>query len=465
MVFITLKPAQERKNTAAQVINELRGQLAGVAGGELFLSPMQDLRMGGRRARAEHQFTLHSDDLSLLRRWTPLVTEAFRRIPGLVDVNSDQETRGLQTLVTVDRAMLARLGVTQRQVDTALGLAFGQAFASTIYTDVNQYRVVMEYADPYLQGPEGLFYLYVPAGADTLQPQGAARGGLSGNAGSSLYTASAMESVTGSLVPLNAFADFSPSLTSLSVSHEGQFTAATISFNLLPGVALSQVQERIREAMEEIGAPEAVRGSFSGTAGAFASALRDQPLLILASLLTLYIVLGVLYESLIHPLTILSTLPSAGVGALSGLMLFGAELTVIAFIGVLLLAGIVKKNAILMIDFALEAQRGEGLSAEAAVYKACLLRFRPIMMTTMAAVGGALPLLAGRGDGAELRTPLGITIVGGLLVSQLLTLYTTPVVYIFMDRFTWKKPARTDAAQVVFPSRRTRPRIDMHADL
>jgi multidrug efflux pump len=446
MVFITLKPAQERNKSAAQVINELRGKLAGVAGGELFLSPMQDLRMGGRRTRAEHQFTLQSDDLGLLRRWTPLVTEAFRRIPGLVDVNSDQETRGLQTLVTVDREMLARLGVTQRQVDTALGLAFGQALASTIYTDVNQYRVVMEYADPYLQGPEGLFYLYVPAGADAVQTQDAARAGLSGNAGSSLYTVSTAESVAGRLIPLNAFAVFSPSLTSLSVSHQGQFTAATISFNLLPGTALSQVQERIREAMEAIGVPEAVHGSFSGTAGAFASALRDQPLLILAALLTLYIVLGVLYESLIHPLTILSTLPSAGVGAISGLMLFGAEFTVIAFIGVLLLAGIVKKNAILMIDFALEAQRNEGLSAEAAVYKACLLRFRPIMMTTMAAVGGALPLLLGRGDGAELRTPLGITIVAGLLVSQLLTLYTTPVVYIFMDRLARKGPVRTVAA-------------------
>jgi multidrug efflux pump len=444
MVFITLKPAQERKKSAAQVINELRKPLAGVAGGELFLSPMQDLRLGGRRTRAEHQFTLQSDDLGLLRRWTPIVTEAFRQIPGLVDVNSDQETRGLQTLVTVDRDTLARLDITQRQVDTALGLAFGQAFASTIYTDVNQYRVVMEYADPYLQGPEGLFYLYVPAGAEARQTQDAARAGLSGNAGSSLYTFAATESITGRLVPLNAFADFSPSLTSLSVSHQGQFTAATVSFNLLPDTALSQVQERIRTVMEELGVPEAVRGSFSGTAGAFASVLREQPLLICAALLTLYIVLGVLYESLIHPLTILSTLPSAGVGALSGLMLFGAEFTVIAFIGVLLLAGIVKKNAILMVDFALEAQRSEGLSAEAAVYKACLLRFRPILMTTMAAVGGALPLLLGRGDGAELRTPLGITIVGGLLVSQLLTLYTTPVVYIFMDRAR-KKPVRKEA--------------------
>ncbi|MDR1946880.1 MAG: efflux RND transporter permease subunit [Desulfovibrio sp.] len=435
MVFITLKSARTRKKTAVQIINELRGRLAGVPGGELFLSPMQDLRIGGRRTRADHQFTLQSDDLNLLRRWTPRVTEAFMKIPGLVDVNSDQETRGLQSTVTVDRDTAARLGVTLKQVDTALGLAFGQAFASTIYTDANQYRVVMEFADPYLQGPEGLFYLYVPAGADAAP---ARNSGLSGNAGSSLFTASAQEGPSGRLVPLNSFAGFSPSLTSLSVSHEGQFTASTISFNLLPDVALSQVEERIPEVMEEIGVPVGVRGSFSGTSGAFASALRDQPLLILAALLTLYVVLGVLYESLIHPLTILSTLPSAGVGAISGLMLFGAEFTVIAFIGVLLLAGIVKKNAIMMIDFALAAQRGEGLSAEAAIFKACLLRFRPIMMTTMAAVGGALPLLLGRGDGAELRTPLGITIVGGLLVSQLLTLYTTPVVYIFMDRFTRK---------------------------
>jgi multidrug efflux pump len=439
MVFVTLRPARERDKSAAQIINELRGKLAGVPGGELFLSPVQDLRIGGRRTRAEHQFTLRSDDLDLLRRWTPRVTEAFRKIPGLTDVNSDQETRGLQITVNADRDMLARLGVTQRRVDTALGLAFGQAFASTIYTNDNQYRVVMEFADPYLQGPEGLLYLYVPAGADTAATRDAGRGELSGNAGSSLFTVSARESAAERLVPLNAVASFSPSLTSLSVSHQGQFTASTISFNLLPDASLSQAQRRIQEVMEEIGVPESVRGSFTGTAGAFASSLRDQPLLILAALLTLYIVLGILYESLIHPLTILSTLPSAGVGAIAGLMLFGAEFTVIAFIGVLLLAGIVKKNAIMMIDFALEAQRREGLSAEAGVYKACLLRFRPIMMTTSAAIGGALPLLLGRGDGAELRTPLGITIVGGLLVSQLLTLYTTPVVYIFMDRFTKKR--------------------------
>ncbi|MDR0828337.1 MAG: efflux RND transporter permease subunit [Desulfovibrio sp.] len=442
MVFVTLKPSSERKKNAAQIINELREQLSVVPGGELFLTPMQDLRIGGRRTRAEHQFTLQSDDLQLLRVWAPLVTEAFRKIPGLRDVNSDQETRGLQTTVSVDREVMARLGITQKQVDTALGLAFGQAFASTIYTDMNQYRVVMEFDEPYLQGPDGLFHLYVPASLKSASAPALAATGLSGNAGSSLFSVAAQDSSGSRLVPLNAFSSFSPTLTSLSVSHQAQFTSATISFNLLPGVSLSQVQERIDETLAGLRMPEAVHGSFSGVAGAFASSLRDQPLLILAALITLYVVLGVLYESFIHPLTILSTLPSAGVGAILGLMAFGAEFTVIAFIGVLLLAGIVKKNAILMIDFAVEARRREGLSAQEAIYKACLMRFRPIMMTTMAAIGGALPLLFGRGDGAEMRTPLGITIVGGLLVSQVLTLYTTPVVYIFLDRFAREKQKR-----------------------
>ncbi|MDR1490121.1 MAG: efflux RND transporter permease subunit, partial [Desulfovibrio sp.] len=435
MVFITLNPPGQRKKSEVRIIGELRGKLATVPGGELFLTPVQDLRIGGRRTRAEHQFTLLSDDLALLRAWAPRVTEAFRKIPGLADVNSDQETRGLQTMVTVDREIATRLGITQKQVDTALGLAFGQSFASTIYTDMNQYRVVMEFDEPYLQGPEGLFHLYVPAGVDQAAVADSAATGLSGNSGSSLFSVSPPKNTGGRLAPLSAFSTFSPSLTSLSVSHQSQFTSATISFNLLPGVSMSEAQGRIEDALTGLGIPEAVRGSYSGVAGAFASSLRDQPLLILAALVTLYIVLGVLYESLIHPLTILSTLPSAGVGAILGLMAFGAEFTVIAFIGILLLAGIVKKNAILMIDFALEARRREGLAAEEAIYRACLMRFRPIMMTTMAAIGGALPLLFGQGDGAEMRAPLGITIVGGLLVSQLLTLYTTPVVYIFLDRF------------------------------
>ena len=436
MVFINLKPFAERRQSAAQVINELREKLAVVPGGELFLTPMQDLRMGGRRTRAAYQYTLQSDDLALLRHWAPLVTRAFQEIPGMADVNSDQETRGLQTTVTVDREVIARLGLSQKQVDSALGLAFGQSFASTIYTGGNQYRVVMEFSPEYLQGPEGLFYLYVPAGESTVAVPAVMSTGLSGNAASSSAASGMRDIGQNPLVPLHAFSSFNPTLTALSVSHQSQFTAATISFNLLPGVSLSEVQEKIGEAMFRLGVPEAVRGSFQGTAGAYAKAMGSQPLLILAAILTMYIVLGILYESLIHPLTILSTLPSAGMGAILGLMLFKAEFTVIAFIGVLLLAGIVKKNAIMMIDFAVEARRSEALPALDAIYKACLLRFRPIMMTTMAAVGGAVPLMLGSGDGAEIRTPLGITIVCGLLVSQLLTLYTTPVVYLYLDRFS-----------------------------
>ncbi len=437
MFFITLKPRKERGESADMIINQLRGRLS-IPGAQLYLQPMQDLRMGGRQSRAAYQYTLQSDDLELLRKWSVIITQAFRKIPGLVDVNSDQETRGLQTTVQVDRDTLARLGISQKQVDTALGLAFGQSFASTIYTGANQYRVVMEFAPEYLQGPEGLRNLYVPAGGTgaavvTLNTGAGGMGtGLGGNSASSFSIGGG----NGTLAPLTAFSAFLPTLTSLSVSHQGQFTASTVSFNILPGHAFSEIQDAIERTMHDIGVPDAVRGSFQGTTRAFAASTGNQPLLILAALVTLYIVLGVLYESLIHPLTILSTLPSAGVGAILGLMAFGAEFSVIAFIGVLLLCGIVKKNAIMMIDFALEARRNEGLSAVEAIYKACLLRFRPIMMTTMAAIFGAVPLLLGSGDGSEMRTPLGITIVGGLLVSQLLTLYTTPVVYIYLDRFS-----------------------------
>ncbi|MDL2315752.1 efflux RND transporter permease subunit [Desulfovibrio sp. OttesenSCG-928-A18] len=454
-VFVNLKPRSERGQSVDKVINDLRGQLAAVPGGELFFTPMQDLRIGGRQARAQYQYTLQSDDLALLRQWTPIITAAFQKIPGMVDVNSDQETRGLQTTVTVDRDLIARLGITQKQVDTALGLAFGQSFASTIYTGGNQYRVVMEYAPEYLQGPEGLFHLYLPGATGGEQTTQIAGTGLGGNAGSSSTadnSPSGQLRGPGAMIPLQAFSTFEPTLTSLSVSHQGQFTAATISFNLLPGYALSDISAGIDKTLVELGVPEAVHGSFQGTAGAFAKSMGDQPLLILAAFLTLYIVLGILYESLIHPLTILSTLPSAGVGAILGLMAFGAEFTVIAFIGVLLLFGIVKKNAIMMIDFALEAKRKEQLSPEEAIYKACLLRFRPIMMTTMAAIGGAIPLMLGSGDGAEIRVPLGITIVGGLLVSQLLTLYTTPVVYLFLDRFTKNGSRRGAAAPVPKPA-------------
>ena len=444
MAFINLKPLAERNQSMDSIIGQLRGQLAKVPGCDLFLTPMQDLRVGGRQTRAAYQYSLQSDDLRLLRLWTPRIAAAFEQIPGLVDVNSDQETRGLQTTVTVDRHTLARFGVTQKQVDTALGLAFGQSFASTIYTGGNQYHVVMEYSPDYLESPKSLFRVYVPGGGQAASQGLPATGtGLGGNSASSIVAGGLTGDPDAPLIPLSAFSSFDPTLTALSVSHQSQFTASTISFNLLPGYSLSQVQSQIDQAIFSLGVPEAVRGAFQGTAGAFASALSDQGLLILAAFITLYIVLGVLYESLIHPLTILSTLPSAGVGAILGLMAFGSEFTVIAFIGVLLLCGIVKKNAIMMIDFAIEARRNEGLDAIDAIYKACLLRFRPIMMTTMAAVGGAVPLMLGHGDGAEIRTPLGITIVGGLLVSQLLTLYTTPVVYLYLDRFS-REHARRD---------------------
>jgi multidrug efflux pump len=445
MVFISLKSLSERGQSMESVIGQLRGRLSKIPGCELVLNPVQDLRMGGRQTRAAYQYTLQSDDLELLRSWTPRIASAFEKISGMVDVNSDQETRGLQTSVVVNRDTLARFGVTQRRVDVALGLAFGQSFAATIYTGGNQYHVVMSYEPEYLESPQSLYQVYVPGIDPAIVSAVSAAGagaGMGGNSASSLFSNDQTDMSEETLVPIAAFSTFEPSLTALSVAHQGQFTASTISFNLQPGNSLSGIQARIDEALFSLGVPEAILGGFQGTARAFASTMRDQGMLILTSLVILYVVLGVLYESLIHPLTILSTLPSAGVGAILGLMIFGAEFTVIAFIGVLLLCGIVKKNAIMMIDFAIELRRNEGLDATDAIHKACLLRFRPIMMTTMAAVGGALPLTFGSGNGAELRTPLGITIVGGLLVSQLLTLYTTPVVYIYLDRFSRGRSAR-----------------------
>ncbi len=416
VVFITLKPKGVRDKSTNQIIGELRQALLGVPGAALRLQPMQDIRVGGRRTRATYQYTMLSDDLPLLREWSTILAERFASIPGLLDVNSDQEARGLQTTLSVDKDTLNRLGVTQKQFNTALGLAFGQSFASTIYEGTNQYRVVMEFAPRFLQGSEGLGHVYVPGSV------------LAGD-----------NSREGIFVPLHAVAEAAPGLTALAVSRQEQMLATTISFNLAAGYTLQDVESSIKEAVFELGMPESIKGGFQGTAKAFKSSLDNQPLLILAALVTLYIVLGILYESLIHPLTILSTLPSAGVGAILALLLFKTEFTIIAFIGVLLLCGIVKKNAILMIDFALDAQRNHGLSSEAAIYKACILRFRPIMMTTMSAVFGAIPLLLSLGEGSELRSPLGITIIGGLLVSQLLTLYTTPVVYLYLDKFA-KQP-------------------------
>jgi multidrug efflux pump len=418
-MFVALKPLSQRKETADQVIARLRIKMAKEPGANLFLQPVQDIRIGGRQSNAQYQYTLQGDDLAQLRTWEPKIRAALNQLPELTDVNTDQQDKGLQTSLVIDRDAAARLGVTPSLIDATLNDLFGQRQVSTIYAQLNQYHVVMEAAPEYWQSPDTLKTVYVstPGGAQ---------------------------------VPLSAFATYAPTNTPLGVNHQGQFVASTISFNLPLDVSLSQATQAVDDAMLRLGVPNSVHGSFQGSARAFQASLQSQPWLILAALIAVYIVLGVLYESYVHPITILSTLPSAGVGALLALLLFKTDFSIIAFIGVILLIGIVKKNAIMMIDFAIEAERARGLSSRDAIFEACLLRFRPIMMTTMAAMLGALPLALGAGDGAEMRRPLGIAIVGGLLVSQALTLYTTPVVYLYLDRFQlWARRARARRGQIV----------------
>jgi multidrug efflux pump len=471
-VFASLKPLKQRDASADQVINRLRARLAQVTGANLFMFAVQDIRVGGRQSASQYQFTLQADSLPDLYEWGPKLVEALKRDTSVItDVDSDQQQKGLQVNLTIDRDAAARLGVDTRNISATLYDAFGQRQVSTIYNALNQYHVVMEVSPEYWDNPETLKDMWVSttggsisgaqataavgttstatgtpkiasltgSGATSLDPNAAVRNqrtnaiAVSGRGVAS--TGAAVSTSAETMIPLSQVTRYEFGTTPLAVNHQGLFVATTISFNLALGKTLSDAVTYVNSTMHEIGVPASIHGSFQGTARAFQDSLNNQLLVVLAALAAIYIVLGVLYESYIHPITILSTLPSAGIGALLALQVTGLEFSIIAMIGVLLLVGIVKKNAIMMIDVALDRERHQGLEPQEAIYQACLLRFRPILMTTMAAMLGALPLALGLGDGAELRQPLGISIIGGLLVSQVLTLYTTPVVYLYLDRF------------------------------
>ena len=404
ILMVHLKPLDQRDVSVYQVIDRLRRKVSTIPGATLFFQAQQDINVGGRQANSQFQLTLESEDISQLNNWAPIMLRKLKTLPELRDVSTDQQVAGLQASLVLDRDTAARLGISTQMIDNTLYDAFGQRLVATLFAPMNEYHVVMAVQDRFQQNPDVLKSIYV-------------------------------ESNTGQQVPLSAIAHYEPALTALAVNHQGQFPAVTLSFNLAPGFALGDAVTSVQAAERQIGMPSVVSASFQGTAQAFQSSLQNQPILILAAIATVYIVLGMLYESYIHPITILSTLPSAGVGALLALLLTHTELSVMALIGIILLIGIVKKNAIMMVDFAVDAERNRGRTPEESIYEACMLRFRPIMMTTMAALLGGIPLAMGTGTGSELRRPLGISIVGGLLLSQVLTLFTTPVVYLYMDRF------------------------------
>jgi multidrug efflux pump len=465
-VYVALKPRAQRADDATGVIARLRRELSQVAGATLFLTSAQDIRVGGRQSNAAYQYTLQGDSTAELYEWAPKLVTALQHDPRLADVNTDQQQKGLETDLVIDRDAASRLGVTPAQIDNTLYDAFGQRQVSTIYSAQNQYHVVMEVAPRYWQDPSTLSQIWVSTSggsasgtqatnalpgtvtakaaatetnaatnASAASVRNAATNAIANVGHASASAGAAVSTARETMVPLAAFSHYAPGNTPLAVSHQGPFVATTLSFNLPPGRSLSDAVAAVNDAARAIGMPATIQGGFSGTAQAFQASLANEPVLILAALLAVYIVLGILYESFIHPVTILSTLPSAGVGAMLALMAFRTEFSIISLIGIILLIGIVKKNAILMIDFAIAVERAEDLSPREAIYRACRLRFRPIMMTTMAALLGAMPLALSFGEGSELRRPLGISIVGGLVISQVLTLYTTPVLYLYLDRF------------------------------